>query len=98
MFSSKEINNFIDQDYFAVIQATSFAITLQSRNTNHYWHIVHEVGNGYSTCQIYHKHHLHNSWHRHHNKPNLSAALEDIRSHDNFHLQREELKRTPKQH
>lgn len=93
MFTQKERNH-IDQSYFVVLQATCYSITLQSRNTKHYWHILHEVGQGYSTCQINHKHHSENSWHRHRNQPNLSASLIEIRSHDTFHLQREKSKKS----
>lgn len=92
MFTQKDISS-IDTSYFFILQSSAFSITLQSKNTKHYWHIIHEVGPGYATCQINHKHHYENPWHKHRNQPNLSAVLKEIQSHDLFHLQRKSCKK-----
>jgi hypothetical protein len=41
LFSPKEISS-IDRSYFNIVQANSLSVTLQSKNTKHYWHILHQ--------------------------------------------------------
>ena len=87
MFTCKDLGQ-IDRNYFIVIQTTSYAITIQSINTGHYWHIIHEVGKNYTTCQISHKHHASDVWHLQCNRHTLILALDEIKAHDKHHLQR----------
>lgn len=92
MFNQIELDC-IDLDYFDIILAGCFAVTVQSKNTKHYWHILHEVGRNYSTCQISHKHHYENPLHRQCNRPNLASSLDEIKSHDTYHLKRQKKKK-----
>lgn len=91
MFTTNELLA-IDSSYFKIFQAGAYCVTLQSKNTKHYWHLIAEDGLNYTSCQINHKHHYENPYHRHRNKPNLKSALNEIRSHDAFHLKRQKQK------
>ncbi len=93
MFTNEELSA-IDPSYFLIIQAGGYSVTLQSKNTLHYWHILSEEGPGFSTCQISHKHHPENPYHRHGNKPDFESALKAIRSHDMFHISKQKKKRS----
>lgn len=85
MFTNEELNK-IDRRYFNVIQATCYSVTLQSKNTKHYWHILHEEYSSFKTCQIEHKHNYSDSYHKHRNQPTLAEAIKEIQSHDCYQI------------
>ena len=85
MFTQKELN-MIDRSYFNVLQASSYAVTLQSKNTKHYWHILHEEYPNFSSCSISHKHNYSDEYHPHKHQPTLKQALRAIRSHDSYQI------------
>lgn len=85
MFTQKELEG-IDRNYFNIIKASCFCVTLQSKNTRHYWHIVHIEYPTFQTCQIYHNHNRFGPYHQHHNRPTLEKAIKDIKSHDDFQI------------
>ena len=85
MFTPKELHD-IDRNYFNVIQANAICVTLQSKNTKHFWHILHEEYPTHKSCQISHKHNFSDSYHSHRNQPSLKRAIEEIQSHDTFQL------------
>lgn len=85
MFTQKDIQS-IDRSYFNVIFAGCYSITLQSKNTKHYWCIQHEEYPKFSTCRISHKHNYSDQFHSHRNRPNLKKAIQDIKSHDDFQI------------
>lgn len=85
MFTTKELQS-IDRSYFNVIQANYISVTLQSKNTKHFWHILHEEYPNFKTCQISHKHNYSDSYHKHRNQPTLKKAIEEIKSHDDYQL------------
>ena len=97
MFAKSELSQ-IDSDYFKVIQAGCHTVTLQSICTGHYWHIIHQVGRGYKSCQISHKHHAGSAWHLQCNRHTLGLALDEIKQHDEFHLRRKQLKQSRQFH
>jgi hypothetical protein len=84
MFSQKELH--IDSDYFEVIGASIFCVTLRSKNTGHYWHIVNADGRNYRSCNIYHRHHSEGPYHLHGHKGTLSKCIDDIKAHDVFQM------------
>lgn len=92
MFTTEETKN-IDNNYFRIIQISSYSVTLQSLNSKHYWYILHEVGTrfNYSTCQIYHKHREQYPWHRHSNKPTLMDSIDMIIDHDNYWMKKKKI-------
>ena len=85
MFTQKDIQS-IDRSYFNVIFAGCYSITLQSKNTKHYWCIQHEEYPTFSTCRISHKHNYSDQFHSHRNRPNVKKAIQDIKSHDDFQI------------
>ena len=82
----------IDESYFSLIEATPFYIVLQSRNTGHFWYLLHLTMNGHTSYKISHKHNLQDPFHPQTSRPSISAACEYIRQHDAYHLRREERK------
>lgn len=95
MFTQKEIQS-IDHSYFNVIFAGCFSITLQSKNTKHYWCIQHEEYPNFSTCRISHKHNYSDPFHSHRNRPNLNKAIQDIKSHDDFQINVRDKQKRPR--
>lgn len=94
LFTTKELQS-IDRSYFNVIQATCICVTLQSKNTKHFWHILHEEYPHFKTCQVSHKHNYSDAYHQHRNQPTLKKAIEEIKSHDEFQINaRDKQKRT----
>lgn len=85
MITKKEIQS-IDRNYFDVIQATPYIITLRSRNCGHYWALELEEYPSFRHFKVYHKHHQWNEFHRHRDAGNLRRAIADIRSHDAFQM------------
>lgn len=89
MFSSKDLQS-IDRSYFTVTQASKFAVTVQSNNTGHYWHIEpYEYAPGKLTCTIYHNHHRGYDFHVHGHGATLKICLEKIKSHDEYQLRKD---------
>ena len=92
MFTTAELKS-IDQTYFHIINAGCHSVTLQSKNTKHYWHILHLQYPKFSSCKIQHKHHLANQFHDQGNAPSLRQAMEEIKDHDYYHLHVRPLKK-----
>lgn len=85
MFSTDELNT-IDDSYFNVLGKGAFTVTIQSKNTEHYWHILLQEYGKIKTCTIYHTHHAGTSYHLHGHAGSLSVALQKIHEHDEYHL------------
>lgn len=84
MFSAKELN--IDSQYFEIIGLSALCVTIRSRNTGHFWHIVNADLNNHRSCRIYHRHQDYGSYHLHGHKRTLKLCLKDIQEHDAFQL------------
>lgn len=85
MFTNKDLS-YIDKNYFNIIMAGCFCVTLQSKNTKHYWHIIHYSYPSFQTCTIEHKHNYGDAFHAHGNRPTLKSAIESIMEHDYYHM------------
>jgi len=85
MITKKELKA-IDPKYFNTIHMGCFAIYVQSKNTKHYWGIHLEEYPSFRHFKIYHKHNIHDQYHRHSDAKNIKAAIEHIQAHDAFHL------------
>ncbi len=72
--------------YFEVLQTGAFAVTLQSKNTGHYWHLLEREYPTFRHFAIYHKHNVSDEYHAQGTARNLAAAVSEIRSHDKFQL------------
>ncbi len=58
MFTCNELKN-INHTYFNILHGGCYSVTLQSKNTKHYWHILHQQYPAFTSCKIYHKHNHH---------------------------------------
>ncbi len=85
MFSIEQIRK-IDNKYFNIINAGCYTITIQSRNTKHFWHIIARENGKITSCEVLHKHNEYDVYHRHSTKGSLETVLCDIRDHDLFQL------------
>ncbi len=85
MFTTEELKN-IDRTYFHIIDAGCHCVTLQSRNTDHYWHIIHQQYPSFVSCKIQHKHRHDVPFHEQENAPTLEQAIDRIKAHDFYHL------------
>lgn len=85
MFTTEELKN-IDCTYFHIISAGCYCVTLQSKNTNHYWHIIHQQYPSFATCKIQHKHRQSIPFHEQGTAPTLGQAIDKIKAHDFYHL------------
>lgn len=85
MFDEKSLKK-IDPVYFNIIMADDMDVTIQSRNTGHYWYL-HCAG--YPTEEalvIFHKHHFKDRYHQHGRARTLRQAIKSIQGHDDYQL------------
>lgn len=73
-------------NYFEVLQAGAFTITLKSKNTGHYWHLLEREYPTFRHFVIYHKHNVSDEYHAQGMACDLVAAVSGIRSHDEFQM------------
>ena len=85
MISTKEIAS-IDKSYFNVLQASSFAIYLQSKNTKHFWGLLVEEYPSFRHFKVYHKHKESDQYHQHRDCGNIKAAIKEIMNHDRIQM------------
>lgn len=85
MFDSQQLSN-LDGVYINIILADDRDVTIQSRNTGHYWYL-HNTG--YPTdgsCIIFHKHKFSHPYHQHGRANTLRQAVKSIKSHDKWQM------------
>ena len=85
MFTQEDID-IIDSEYFKVLSASGHCVTLYSKCSGHYWHIIHQDYSNFKSCQIWHKHNFSDAFHAHRNQPTLQKAISEIKEHDNYHI------------
>lgn len=85
MIANKELK-LINKKYFTILQAGGFAISIQSNNTRHYWHLIVEEYPHFRHYKVYHKHKQSDEFHVHRDEPNLQTALRHIMEHDRFQM------------
>lgn len=95
MITKQELKE-VEGGYFDVLQASAFAVTLKSRNTGHYWHLLEREYPTFRHFAIYHRHNASAAYHAHGTARNLAAAVSDIRSHDEFQLGGRKMRRKGK--
>jgi hypothetical protein len=85
MFDEKSLAK-IDPVYFNIILADDRDVTIQSRNTGHYWYL-HCAG--YPTEEalvIFHKHRFKDGYHQHGHARSLRQAIKSIQGHDDYQI------------
>lgn len=85
MITKKDILS-IDRGYFNVLDHSGFFLTLQSKNTKHYWHLVPQGYPGGEHFVIYHRHGDSGPYHEHGHAGNLEKVIAAIKGHDEFQI------------
>lgn len=86
MYTQQELRS-LDRNYFDVIVANDYDITLLSKNTRHMWqlHSV-ELPDG-PLIVLFHKHHVGDDYHLQKRfSGDLNRVIRSIKSHDQFQL------------
>ena len=84
MITTQEIRSI--NGYFRIIGSNAFCITIQSRNTKHFWHIVEQQYNKCRSFSVSHKHNVHDTYHNHGHYKTLDLVVSEIKNHDAFQL------------
>ena len=95
MFRTEALEK-VDRDYFNIIVLEAYDVSVQSKNTGHYWTIHNTEYPGEGACVIYHKHRFRHPYHLHGRAPSLGRALRSIRKHDEWLIGRETLRLSSK--
>lgn len=74
----------VEGNYFEVLQAGAFAVTLRSKNTGYYWHLIERKYPTFRHFVIYHKRSASDAYHAQGTASDLKAAVSGIKSHDEF--------------
>lgn len=79
----------LDPKYFHMIVKGKREITIQSKNTGHYWYLQSTGRPGKLAVLIYHKHRYSYPYHRHGQSGTLPKAVRSIIHHDRYQLTKE---------
>ena len=85
MFDAKQLSQ-VDPAYFNIIMADKKDVTIQSRNTGHYWYLRCTEYPTESACIIFHKHKFSHPYHQHGRGNSLRQAIKSIQSHDRWQM------------
>ena len=85
MFDGEALKK-LDRNYFVVLSADEYDLTIQSRNTGHYWYLHCTEYPQEGACIIFHKHRYSHPYHLHGQANSLQQAIRMIRRHDAFQL------------
>lgn len=85
MFDSEQLKQ-LDPAYFNVIVADAIDVTIQGRNTGHYWYLHCTGYPSESSCVIFHKHRFSHPYHQHGRGNSLRQAIRSIKSHDRWQM------------
>lgn len=85
MFSQEELKS-VDSRYFNIITVDDYDVTIQSRNTGHYWYLHSTDVPGDTACIIFHKQKYSHPYHQHGRGNSLRQAIWSIQSHDRWQM------------
>lgn len=85
MFDTEQLKA-IDSSYFIIIIVDDYDITIQSRNTGHYWYLHSTDAPVDAACVIFHKHKYSHPYHQHGRARTLRQAVRSIRGHDLYQM------------
>ena len=83
MFKESELR-LIEESYFKLLSCNPFCVTIRSRNTGHFWHIVVKEYKTYRSFEIWHRHGTGGEYHLHGHAGSFEKVLISIREHDEF--------------
>ena len=87
MFNQEHLDK-IDRRYYKVIMSDDTDVTIQTRNTGHYWYLHYA---GYPTEEalvIFHKHKYQHPYHQHGRARTMRQAMKSIQGHDKWQMSR----------
>ena len=85
MFDEKQLRE-LDRGYFNIITADDRDVTIQSRNTGHYWYLHCTEYPQPESCVIFHKHQCSHPYHLHGRGTCLRQAVRSIQRHDAWQM------------
>ena len=85
MFDAESLAK-LDADYFNVIVADGRDVTIQSKNTGHYWYLHNTEYPAEGNCVIFHKHKASHPYHLHGRAGTLPQAVRSIKKHDKWQM------------
>lgn len=85
MFDTEQLKT-IDSRYFNIIMVDEYDVTIQNRNTGHYWYLHCTGVLGDAACIIFHKHKYSHPYHQHGRGNSLRQAIRSIQSHDRWQM------------
>ena len=85
VFRSENLEK-IDRKYFNIILMNEWDVTIQSRNTGHYWYLHCAEYPTEEALVIFHKHRFQDGYHQHGRANTLRQAVRNIQKHDEFQL------------
>lgn len=83
MFDVKVLEN-INPQYFNIIMLSEYDVTIQSKNTGHYWYLHNTDYPAEGNCVIFHKHKAFHPYHLHGRADTLPQAVRSIKKHDKW--------------
>lgn len=88
MFDREQLMQ-VDPAYFNIILADDMNVTIQSRNTGHYWYLHCTDYPAEGECVIFHKHKFSHPYHQHGKGKSLRQAVGMIRRHDGWVMKKQ---------
>lgn len=85
MFHERDMQ-VLDKTYFNIILVGDYDVTIQSKNSGHFWYIHNPEYMGDNACVIFHKHKASYPYHQHGKARNLRQAISKIKGHDVFQM------------
>ena len=76
----------LDPKYFNIICADQKDVTIQSKNTGHYWYLHCAEYPTEESLVIFHKHKFSHPYHQHGKARTLRQAVKRIKGHDCYQL------------
>lgn len=76
----------LDASYFNSILTGDYDVTIQLKNTEHYWYLHNTEYPAEESCIIFHMHKASHSYHRHGKSENLRQAIKSIKGYDVFQM------------
>lgn len=85
MFHERDMG-VLDKSYFNIVLTGEYDVTVQSKNTGHFWYIHNLEFPEEDACIIFHKHRASHPYHWHGKARNLRQAVRKIKRHDVFQM------------
>lgn len=91
MFDTRQFEK-INPQYFNIIMLSEHDVTVQSRNTGHYWYLHNTDYPKQGNCVIFHKHKASHPYHLHGRAGTLPQAVRSIKKHDKWQMNGRKIK------